>query len=102
MSGDNLIPVLSITLLGVLVIFSVLIILMLVLTFMKVFAPSENNEVKTNKSEVKAPETTPKTISNNTDEEELIAVLAAAIASSLNTSVSNLRIRSYRRLKTKN
>ncbi len=36
------------------------------------------------------------------DESELIAVLTAAVASSLNTSTYNLRIKSFKRIDTKN
>ena len=35
---------------------------------------------------------------DNADDEELIAVLTAAVAASLNTSTYNLRIKSYRRV----
>ena len=38
---------------------------------------------------------------DDTDEEELIAVLTAAVAASLNTSTYNLRIKSYRRTDNK-
>lgn len=35
---------------------------------------------------------------NNSDDDELIAVLAAAVAASLNTSVNGFKIKSFRRL----
>ena len=42
-----------------------------------------------------------KETADDTDEEELIAVLTAAVAASLNTSTYNLRIKSYRRTDNK-
>ncbi len=85
---------LSTTLVGLSIVFLVLIVLMLVVTAMKyIFAEKPKKEavaeVKAESALAAAPEE---------DEEELIAVLTAAIAASLNTSTYNLKIKSYRRI----
>ena len=90
------------TVVGLSIVFSVLLILMIVLKlFEKVFyKPQNTNEVKipeTVKQEtVKTADAT--VVEDSEDEEELIAVLTAAVAASLNTSTYNLRIKSYRRI----
>ena len=97
-NGESLVEVLSVTALGILIVFAALIVLMLVLNLMKLFAPSEStkNEVV----QKPAPEVPAvKCEDKNEDEDELIAVLTAAIAASLKTSTYNLKIRSYRRVK---
>ena len=97
-NGESLVEVLSVTALGILIVFSALIVLMLVLNLMKLFAPSENTNNKT--VQKPAPEVPAvKCEDKNEDEDELIAVLTAAIAASLKTSTYNLKIRSYRRVK---
>lgn len=91
-----------VTVVGLAIVFSVLIILMLVLMLFKVIfykdpkkalpakqTPTQNIQ-QTASAQVTAP-----------DDEELIAVLTAAIAASLNTSTYNLHIKSYRRVDTK-
>lgn len=89
------------TVIGLAIVFSVLIILMIVLMLFKVIfykdpTKSKKEEVKT---EVK---TAPvKTDAPEMDETELIAVLTAAVAASLNTSTYNLQIKSYRRTDNK-
>lgn len=87
---------LQVTVIGLLIVFAVLIILMFVLIAMKyIFAPKEksdeNVEYKTTEPETKCPVKTE-------NEEELIAVLTAAVAASLNTSTYNLKIKSFRRI----
>ncbi len=86
---------LAVTGVGLTIVFSVLIILMIVLVLMKKIFYKEPKQVKT---EVK-PEivTAPAPVKAQNDE-ELIAVLTAAIAASLNTSTYNLKIKSYRRI----
>lgn len=84
---------------GLSTVFAVLIILMLVIMIMeKIFTGSKASEKQIPAAEAKQitaakPAAAPKT----EDDEELIAVLTAAVAASLNTSVYNLRISSYRR-----
>lgn len=86
--------------LGLLIVFAVLILLMLVLCLFKVVFYKKTS--KDTKPEVKPVEKEkPVAVSiqtNETDDEELIAVLTAAVAASLNTSTYNLRIKSYRRV----
>ena len=84
---------------GLTIVFAVLVILMIVLMLFKVifYKKPENVTVKADTKVKKAPEvvvTKPKAI----DDGELIAVLTAAIAASLNTSTYNLKIKSYRRI----
>lgn len=88
---------LQVTVVGLCIVFSVLIILMLVLMAMKVifYRPAK---------EQAAPKATPKSVTaapkakTDIDEGELIAVLTAAVAASLNTSTYNLNIKSYKRV----
>lgn len=85
---------------GISIVFSVLVILMIVLMLFKVIfyrKPADTESVKTEIKVEKAPEVSvnePKTIEDG----ELIAVLTAAVAASLNTSTYNLKIKSYRRV----
>ena len=79
---------------GISIVFAVLVILMLVLMLFKViFYKAPKTEAKSEK----APEVSVST-PNTIDDGELIAVLTAAIAASLNTSTYNLKIKSYRRV----
>lgn len=94
-----------VTVVGLAIVFGVLVILMLVLMLFKVIfykdpkkktkQVSTTQEPKKAPAPVQAPAPTPV---QNTDDEELIAVLTAAVAASLNTSTYNLRIKSYRRV----
>ena len=91
---------LSTTVVGLSIVFAVLIILMLVLKiFEKIFYKPDTD--KSEKSvEVKSVQQPINTadVNSDEDEEELIAVLTAAVAAALNTSTYNLKIKSYRRL----
>ena len=85
----------QVTVTGLIIVFSVLIILMVVMMLMKViFYRPENKETQT-KVEAPVPEVP---AVSAPDEGELIAVLTAAIAASLNTSTYHLNIKSYRRI----
>lgn len=92
------------TVIGLIIVFAVLLVLMIVLKIMeKIFyKPDSENEAKVQmpKQEKieKAPEFVKPITTDVEDEEELIAVLTAAIAASLNTSTYNLKIKSYRRV----
>ena len=84
------------TIIGLAIVFAVLVILMFVLKIMeKIFAPKTEK-----KAEVVAPVSVVKQakVVETEDDEEIIAVLTAAIAASLNTSTYNLRIKSFRRV----
>ena len=98
------------TLTGLSIVFAVLVILMIVLMLFKVIFYKDPKKQKT----VKEAEpvniiggasgvTEIKTVAkdDDMDENELIAVLTAAVAASLNTSTYNLRIKSYRRTDNK-
>ncbi len=95
--GEAMSQGLQVTGLGLLIVFSVLVILMIVLYLFKVIF--YRDPAKTAK---KAPvqEVAPvaEAAKDDVDEEELIAVLTAAVAASLNTSTYNLQIKSYRRV----
>lgn len=99
---EALLEGLKVTAVGLAIVFSVLIILMVVLTLMKyIFA----NEPKSTAPAVPVAPAKPVEAAapaakakDDVDEEELIAVLTAAIAASLNTSTYNLQIKSYRRI----
>lgn len=93
----------STTIIGLLIVFSVLIILMGVLMlFNKIFGKTEK-KATVEQPKPAAPVSVPvvnQTASAEESEEELIAILTAAIAASLNTSTYNLRIKSYRRIQS--
>ncbi len=101
-NGESLVNVLSVTVLGILIVFSALIILMIVLNLMKLFAPSEKVQAAPVKTETVKEVKIQEPKNENMDEDELIAVLTAAVAASLKTSTYNLRIRSYRRVSDRN
>lgn len=85
----------QVTGIGLIIVFAVLIILMYVLVAMKyIFAPKEKKEKQAAVVETKKVQ--PQEIREE-DDEELIAVITAAIAASLNTSTYNLNIKSIRR-----
>ena len=92
------------TVIGLGIVFGVLVVLMIVLFLFRVIfykdpSKKKNNSVTESVAEVE--QTAVAEVSDETDEEELIAVLTAAVAASLNTSTYNLRIKSYRRIEDK-
>ena len=87
----------KVTVLGLAIVFSVLIVLMLILMLFKVIFYKDPKK-KTVKVEETAPVQTVEVTEPQMNEEELIAVITAAIAASLNTSTYNLQIKSYRRV----
>lgn len=93
------------TFLGLVIVFAVLVVLMIVLYLFKVVFYKDPNKQKKNAAETAADNRatlTADTAANNTiAEDELIAVLTAAVAASFNTSTYNLRIKSYRRIEDK-
>lgn len=90
----------KVTVLGLAIVFSVLIVLMLILMLFKVIFYKDPKK-KTVKVEETAPVQTVEVSEPQMNEEELIAVITAAIAASLNTSTYNLQIKSYRRIEDK-
>ena len=88
----------KVTVLGLAIVFSVLVVLMLILMLFKVIFYKDPK-----KKEVKAEAAPVETVSEEpqVNEEELIAVITAAVAASLNTSTYNLQIKSYRRIEDK-
>ena len=89
-----------VTLMGVGIVFSVLVVLMIVLMLFKVIFYKNDSKKQTAATEVKQ-EVKQEVVSEVkpvASDDELIAVLTAAIAASLNTSTYNLKIKSYRRI----
>ncbi len=97
--GEALSTGLETTIIGLSIVFLVLITLMLVLIAMKyIFAPKKDKKAK-----AVVPKQEPVEVFEQVaeeDEEELIAILTAAVAASLNTSTYNLKIKSFRRIGT--
>lgn len=93
---------LSTTVIGLVIVFGVLLILMAILMLMKVVFYKDPSKADTNvKTEAAAPVAEVKSetaVADDMDESELVAVLTAAIAASLNTSTYNLKIKSFKRV----
>ena len=91
-----------VTVLGLSIVFSVLIILMIVLMLFRVIFYKD--PAKQAKQAAPAVQAAPaeavkaEPAKDDMDEEELVAILTAAVAASLNTSTYNLQIKSYRRV----
>ena len=86
---------------GLFIVFSVLVILMIVLMLFKIifYRPQTNKQKNLGSVEVKKEVVEVKEqVKEPVNDEELIAILTAAIAASLNTSTYNLKIKSYRRV----
>lgn len=99
--GSALVEGLQVTVIGLAIVFGVLVILMLVLMAFKAIFYKEPGKAKQAQESVTPVKTEAKVkpvSESEIDEEELVAVLTAAVAASLNTSTYNLRIRSYRRV----
>ncbi len=90
----------SVALQGMCIVFSVLVLLMIILMLMKVVFYRDPSKQKKAQNAVAAPTVAP-VKEEETDNDELIAVLTAAVAASLNTSTYNLKIKSYRRVGNK-
>lgn len=91
---------LQVTGVGLAIVFGVLVILMIVLCLFKVvFYKDPAKQAKEASAPVQAPAPAPvEEPKSDMNEEELIAVLTAAVAASLNTSTYKLQIKSYRRV----
>lgn len=92
---------LLIALIGYVMVFVVLCFLWGILVLMKqILAPKKEQAVEKAKP---APVENKQIVeTKDVDDDELVAVLTAAVASSLNTSTYNLRIKSYKRINTVN
>ena len=99
--GEVMSEGLKVTGVGLLIVFAVLVILMLVLYLFKVIFYKDPKQSQAAPVEV-APVAPTETAVSQEDEDELIAVLTAAVAASLNTSTYNLKIKSYRRVTNTN
>ncbi len=100
-AGEALGEGLKVTGTGLIIVFGVLVILMIVLILMKViFYKDPKKQAAKAEPVPAAAEAVPETsaLDSDMDEDELIAVLTAAVAASLNTSTYNLQIKSYRRV----
>lgn len=94
---------LLVTAVGLIIVFAVLAILMVSLMLMKAIFYKPEKSDKLVKNEIKPVETVINKVSSvekRQDDLEIIAVLTAAIAATLNTSTYNLRIKSYKRIGT--
>lgn len=97
------------TVIGLSIVFGVLVILMIVLMLFKVifYKDPKKQKKSADNAKTEAIESVPAAVeaasavsgaSDEIPEDELVAVLTAAVAASLNTSTYNLRIKSYRRV----
>ena len=91
---------LPIAIIGYCMVFVVLAILWGVIELMRVFLTSKNYDVKVKEIKTEAP--VQAAVEEEVDETELIAVLTAAVAASMNTSTYNLKIKSFKRVDTNN
>ena len=91
---------LPIAIIGYCMVFVVLAILWGVIELMRVFLTSKKSDVKVKEIKTEAPVQT--AVEEEVDETELIAVLTAAVAASMNTSTYNLKIKSFKRVDTNN
>lgn len=91
-----------IAIIGYIMVFVVLAILWGIIELMRVALTAKKPKTVEKKvEEVKTPEPV-QAVAEEADEGELVAVLTAAVAASLNTSTYNLRIKSFKRIDTKN
>lgn len=86
---------LRVTVIGLIIVFAVLVILMLVMMAMKKIFYKE--EKPNTKPEPKTKPEIPQPAKPEMNEDELVAVITAAIAASLNTSTYRLHVKSFKR-----
>lgn len=79
------------TIMGMCVVFFILIIIMFVIKAMALFSGTEEKKVE-------EPLETVPAVQAETDDFELIAVITAAVAASLNTSTACVRVKSYKKI----
>lgn len=96
---EALLEGLQVTVIGLAIVFAVLILLMLILMGMKyIFAREGKPQTVQTPVNSQTENIDELNTADDVDDEELIAVLTAAVAASLNTSTYNLQIKSYRRI----
>lgn len=83
---------LAYTIMGICIVFLILIIIMFVIKAMALFSAPEK-KTETIAAEPALVEAVPET-----DDLELVAVITAAIAASLNTSTASIRVKSYKKV----
>ena len=89
---------LLVTVIGLIIVFAVLSILMFALMLMKIVFYKEKSKNIDKKQRIDESEIISiPSINENNEDLEIIAVLTAAIAASLNTSTYNLKIKSFKR-----
>ena len=84
-----------ITIEGMLVVFLILILIMFVIYAMGLFSGEKKSKKETNVNSVPITE---ETVEDTVDEEELIAVLTAAVAACMGTGTASVNIRSYKKV----
>lgn len=96
---------LVVTVMGICIVFSILLIISFILSLFAVFFKEKKvkaEEVKETAPIVSEPMAETKEPVNEMDDRELIAVITAAIAASMNTTTDGLVVRSLRRVNTWN
>ncbi len=88
------------TVVGMSIVFAVLLVLMIVLYLFKVIFYKDPDKAKKSAENIAVEPIVEAEQTETVDEGELIAVLTAAVAASLNTSTYNLNIKSYRRIES--
>lgn len=93
-----------IAIIGYVMVFVVLAILWVIIEMMRIVLTPKKPKRDDNKVEEVKPAEPVQIVKEEeqVDEGELVAVLSAAVAASLNTSTYNLRIKSFKRIDTKN
>lgn len=100
--GEALSAGLKVTVVGLSIVFAVLIVLMIVLVLFRVIFYKEAKNNVNEKQIESVPSPIPQKVSESKNEnDELIAVITAAIAANLGTEESKFKIRSYRRIPNK-
>ncbi|MCG8501114.1 MAG: OadG family protein [Firmicutes bacterium] len=97
---DNIIDGLSLTIVGMLTVFGVLTILYFIMVAMRKIFYKENEKPAEEQAVPVGGADVPNAVDDTEepDDDELVAVLTAAIAASLNQSTYHLRVKSFRRI----
>lgn len=90
-----------ITIEGVLVVFAILVLIMLAIQAMSLFSGNKPKKTKANEQTSLAKTTNDEIVQTNepdVDQDELIAVLTAAVAMCMGTSTASINIKSYKKV----